>query len=65
MTGDRTSHLTITSQTQNHQATEPTMKNSRSDSLLILKCDPLFQMTKQSYHSLFTMRIDFIVCNFD
>ena len=50
----------ITSQTRKHQATEPTMKNSLSNSLLTLKCELLFQMTEQSYLSLFTMRIGFI-----
>ena len=43
------------------------MKNSRSNSLLTLKCELFFQMTKQSYRSLFTltMTIGFIVCDFD
>ena len=41
------------------------MKNSRSSSLLTVKCELLFQMTKQSYLYLFTLTIDFIVCNFD
>ena len=49
MTRNRTSHLLITSQTRNHQAAEPTMKNSRSNSLLTLKCELLFEMTEQSY----------------
>ena len=56
----------ITSQTRNHQATEPTIKSSRSNSLLLtLKCELLFQMTEQLYPSLFTLTIGFLVCNFD
>ena len=62
----------ITSQTRNHQATEPTMKNSRFNTLLALKCKLLFQMTEQSYPSLFTLTIGFIpisikrlLCNLD
>ena len=35
-------------------------KNSRSKSLFILKCELLFQMTEQSYTSLFTLTIGFI-----
>ena len=46
----------ITSQIRNHSATKPTMENSRSNSLLTLKCEQLFQMTKQ----LFTLTIGFI-----
>ena len=48
------------------------MKNFQSDSLLTFKCELLFQMTEQSYPSLFTMTIRFIqiaiktlLCNFD
>ena len=41
------------------------MENSLSNSLLTLKCELLFQMTKQLYPSLFTLTIGFIVCNFD
>ena len=45
------------------QATEPTTKISRFNSLLTLKCQLLFQMTEQSYPSLFTLTIGLIVCN--
>ena len=48
------------------------MKNSRSNSLLTLKCELLFQMAEQSHPSLFTLTIGFIpisikriVCNLD
>ena len=47
-------------------------KNSRSNSLSTFKCELLFQMTKQSYSSLFTLTIGFIpmsikrlLCDFD
>ena len=36
------------------------MKNSQFNSLLTLKCELLFQMTEQSYPSLFTLTIGFI-----
>ena len=62
----------ITSQTRNHQAIEPTMKNSRLNGLMILKCELLFQITEQSYLSLFTLTDGFILisikrllCNID
>ena len=35
-------------------------ENSRSNSLLTLKCELLFQTTEQSYSSLFTLTIGFI-----
>ena len=48
------------------------MKNSQSNSVLTLKRELLFQMTKQSYPFLFTLTIGFIpisvkrlLCNFD
>ena len=47
-------------------------ENSRSDNLLTFKCELLFQMTEQSYSSLFTLTIGFIpmsikrlLCDFD
>ena len=40
------------------------MKNFRSNNLLTLKCELLFQMTKHSYPSLFTLTTGF-VCNSD
>ena len=65
MTQDRTSHLMITSQTRNHSDTEPTLKDPQSNSLLTLKYNLYFQMTEQSYPSLFTVTIGFTVCNSD
>ena len=44
---------------------EAMMKNSRSNSLLTSKCKLLFQMAKQSYPSLFTLTVGFVVCNLD
>ena len=48
------------------------MKISQSNRLLILKCELLFQMTEQSYPSLYTLTIGFIpisvkrlLCNLD
>ena len=40
-------------------------ENAPSYSLLTFKCELLLQMTKQSYPSLFTLTIGFIVCNSD
>ena len=58
--------------TRNHQAIEPTMKNSRLNGLMTLKCELFFQITEQSYLSLFTLTIGFILisvkrllCNID
>ena len=49
------------------EATEPTTKNCRSDSLLTLKCKNMscfYQMTKQSCPSLFTLIIIIILISF-